>query len=876
MPKYDKPLNEILIEFISTSNIKKDDSIDRQQILFWLNNNYPGFSKSTVDSYLRKMSTNDPGRLHHKINKGKDDVFCKLGPSRFRLYEINTDKAPIYKDKDIDEAYYQDPGKCEKRETFTDYIEENSDVDEANITMNESCSTKELVIEKSSWPELIANSSLSVRATNVLLKNCISIENLLSLDKKALLSFKNSGRNTVSEIIEYQNRMRVGKYAPVLPLQPLIQPAADVLRLPPTEDSLRLLPIFSSKYLDDIIANQLHEGFHAEIMLDDIVLSVRAATVLCRLGCKTIGDVLFIPGVRLLKEKNFGRTCFNEIQNVIREIVLQENNQSESPAGKLDFSTYATMVKSFIGHCLEKRSQELVSRRLCFETGKLPTLEQLGEQFTITRQRAQQILKNGYAALKIKANLDLLKKFRESFEYIVTSCGGIITLGELCFALQEKYGWPHPPNPPALGQLLSLFRPNQLAAGAEDLVKVDCECLTCNKAFEKLLSFDFEEHESIHIQVAASNLAKHCQIICNSKTVKMFHPAYIEMLVSRTNGNYLIHEDLIIPRDRWLPRYGIKLEDIIIHVLKRNGKPMHFAEIASVIKKENIKHWDISDNNVHNAIIRFDALEIISRGTYGLKSWGLGGYRSVSTAIEDLLDSSDRPLKRAEIIQRLGEEFSEANMTASLGRETRFVSIGEGFYDRPERWRKRTCQSLIDHLPESLAEFARYLVNNNNCSYKFVLSLVFVRGMEQNGSFYLSTLKERFFSFYQSRKKNNLVVEIDSASISRIGGDEDNAIKNQVINKPLTSFLSTPFFNQIGSSIFLQGSLVSLLSDRPMRDLLTIIFLKKIDDYFSEITPAVFHREVIIEIPLGIGTGDDDTASPSITIKKKDRGKIRL
>ena len=727
------------------------------------------------------------------------------------------------------------------------------------------------------WTELIANSSLSVRATNVLLNNCASVEDLLSLDEKALLNLKNCGRNTLSEIIEFQNRTRIGKFAPALWLRTKTQTVADILRQPPTEDSLPLLPIFSWKHFIDISANEIHEGFHAEVRLSDIVLSVRTASVLDCLGYKTIGDILFVPGARLLEQKNFGRKSLRELQDAIGKVVLPENNQSGGRAEQLDYSSYSTLIESFVGHCLEKRNQELVSRRLCFQTGKSPTLEQLGEQFSITRERARQILKKGYRTLKIKINLNLLKEFREDIEHIVTSGGGLISLGNLSLALQKKYGWPRPPHPPALEQLLLLIKSDQWAVESEDLLRIECECLTCEKSFDKLLSFDFDEHESIHIQVAASNLAKHCLMTCTRKTEQIFHSAYIEMLVGRTHGNYIIHDDLIMSRDKWLPRHSTKLEDIIIHVLERNGKPMHFSEITPVIQKENLKHRDISDHNVHASLMRFDAVEIIGRGTYGLKSWGLGGYRSVSTAIEELLDANDRPLRRAEIIQQLGEEFAEGNITSSLGKETRFVNIGEGFYDRLESWKKRTCESLINHLPEPLAEFARYLVNNNNCSYKFVLALVFIRGMEENGSFYLPTLKERFFIFYQNRKKRNLVVEIDSASISRIGGDEDSAIKNHAVTKPITSFLGTPFFVQNGTSIFLQGLLVSLLSDQTMRDVLILIFLKKIDDYYRGISPAVFNQDVIINSQSDINSIEKDIASPlSITIKKKDRGKIRL
>ena len=121
-------------------------------------------------------------------------------------------------------------------------------------------------------------------------------------------------------------------------------------------------------------------------------------------------------------------------------------------------------------------------------------------------------------------------------------------------------------------------------------------------------------------------------------------------MVNDCDGEYQLHGDLVFPKDRWLIRHGEGLKELIVHVLEKNGKPMHFSEIAAAIRKENIKHREISDHSVHSAMCRYDSIEIIQRGTYGLKAWGAGGYRSVSTAIEELLDAYGLPMRRSEII----------------------------------------------------------------------------------------------------------------------------------------------------------------------------------------------------------------------------------
>ncbi len=105
MQLYEKPLNEILIEYINVEEIKKNQIITKKQILLWLGKNYPDFEDSTVDSYLRKMTTNDTGRLDHTVVKGSDDIFYKISarnrPMQFQLYDSSKHEAPIYTKDDI-------------------------------------------------------------------------------------------------------------------------------------------------------------------------------------------------------------------------------------------------------------------------------------------------------------------------------------------------------------------------------------------------------------------------------------------------------------------------------------------------------------------------------------------------------------------------------------------------------------------------------------------------------------------------------------------------------------------------------------------------------------------------------------------------------
>jgi hypothetical protein len=221
--------------------------------------------------------------------------------------------------------------------------------------------------------------------------------------------------------------------------------------------------------------------------------------------------------------------------------------------------------------------------------------------------------------------------------------------------------------------------------------------------------------------------------------------------------------------------------------------------------------------------------------------------------------------------------------------ETRFKSIGDGIYDRPQNWQKRTLEEYIQLLPEPVAGFAQYLTGRNNTSYKLVMAFIFIRSMDQTGAIYLHKLKNMFYNFYLSRYKKDLVVEIESSTMSRIGELDKNEMINFSCRRPLESFLKSGYFSlfsQQGRKLKLAEAVLTRL-DASARDILLITILKAIDDYFLAITPDGVIYETEPETPPNVsesftekeGLFSNAPVEPtavSIHIRKKKRGKIKL
>ncbi len=95
---YEKPVRLLLKDMVSLCGLKPGEVLQRDKVLHWFHDRYPKIKEATIQAHLTKMSTNVPSRIHYNANpNGEDDLFFRIDPSRYRLYEPTNDPSPIYK-----------------------------------------------------------------------------------------------------------------------------------------------------------------------------------------------------------------------------------------------------------------------------------------------------------------------------------------------------------------------------------------------------------------------------------------------------------------------------------------------------------------------------------------------------------------------------------------------------------------------------------------------------------------------------------------------------------------------------------------------------------------------------------------------------------
>ena len=99
MPIYEKSTKELMHEF-AAQVLKPGQVFSRQDAARWFAEHYPKIKSNTVGMHVEGMSVHSRRRLHAPNIKPDAgwDLFFKVSPSEFRLWDPEKDPAPRYKD----------------------------------------------------------------------------------------------------------------------------------------------------------------------------------------------------------------------------------------------------------------------------------------------------------------------------------------------------------------------------------------------------------------------------------------------------------------------------------------------------------------------------------------------------------------------------------------------------------------------------------------------------------------------------------------------------------------------------------------------------------------------------------------------------------
>jgi len=308
---------------------------------------------------------------------------------------------------------------------------------------------------------------------------------------------------------------------------------------------------------------------------------------------------------------------------------------------------------------LPPRVKEVVLRRFGLEADGRETLEAIGKDYGITRERVRQIEKDGFLKLKPK-----LEKIQRIFQYFAEELKRFGDLKKEDILLSRLGG----ENYKSQIYFLLTLGPNFERVGESDefysLWTINQNSLSAAKKTIASLS---EELEKIGKPLTLKEFSSFSDILPNAK--RQFFASYLEI-----SKKIQKNSEGIFGLESWPEINPRGVKDKAYLVFKKIQKPLHFSEVAGLIDGSLIQ-------TVHNELIRDSRFVLVGRGIYALREWGYEPGQ-VKDVIFKILEKEERPLTKKEILEKVLEQrlVKENTIFLNLSNKKYFQKDSQGKY----------------------------------------------------------------------------------------------------------------------------------------------------------------------------------------------------
>ncbi len=345
---------------------------------------------------------------------------------------------------------------------------------------------------------------------------------------------------------------------------------------------------------------------------------------------------------------------------------------------KLNFRPQSSSKKLLTS--LKDRDRYILESRFGLIEPKKKTLESIGQEYDITRERVRQIQDAALKAIRKSDSYDEAKEIFAEIENYIHDFGGIVS---------EDHFLEHT----AADELAQNHIHFHLVVG--DNFKKHKE----DKKFRSRWSVNgvladkvHSALEKLHGHVTQEELLSEEQMVL--KFLDRLDGVEDGMVDDEIARQFLLLSKLVDknPLGDWgltasqnVSVRGIR--DYAYLIMKKNGSPMHFREVAHAITETFDKKAHPA--TTHNELIKDSRFVLVGRGMYGLKEWG---YRSgvVKDVIRDLIEERG-PLTKDQIIEYVLKEryLKENTILVNLSNKEYFKKNEEGKYTITDKVRTK-------------------------------------------------------------------------------------------------------------------------------------------------------------------------------------------
>jgi len=322
---------------------------------------------------------------------------------------------------------------------------------------------------------------------------------------------------------------------------------------------------------------------------------------------------------------------------------MQNSNKLSENKAKGGSQSFFDLAMILLAN-LPERSQEIVKKRFGLETDREETLEKIGQDYGITRERVRQIIADAIKKISKASEAAAFKLAEEKIILEISEGDGIIS--------EEKL-------------IKKLGSANQKEANAIIFFAV-CSNRIVEVDEKELIKKAWALSKEVFIKV--KSVADMAKTVLASSGSPMTDSEIVEKLALKKNEfsdkQILNHLDVLTEIsknkfDKWGFSHWMEINpkgtrERIYLVLKEKKKPLHFTNIATLIDELGISKKKSHPQTVHNELIKDERFVLIGRGIYALKEWGYAP-GAIKDVLEEILKKSGQPMTKEEILKEVSK-----------------------------------------------------------------------------------------------------------------------------------------------------------------------------------------------------------------------------
>ncbi|MDD5109617.1 MAG: sigma factor-like helix-turn-helix DNA-binding protein [Patescibacteria group bacterium] len=350
---------------------------------------------------------------------------------------------------------------------------------------------------------------------------------------------------------------------------------------------------------------------------------------------------------------------------------------------------------------LNAKEREVLSRRFGLNGEPLQTLEEIGKNFEITRERIRQI--QGAAVRKVRVAAEAKQRLAV-LEHTVTRLlhehGGIAEAETFYRNLLSHLDESATHRQAAIFIITELLPTHVERVRQNDQFYHGWKHRVLDLAFvqqtiDTLRGLIEGQQRSLKFDDLITSFKGHDFYLANRER---FVPAGITMVENDEEAiNRVLLSYLTISRQieqNILGEWGLsewptirprRMGDKIYLVLKQGGKPLHFTEITEEINRASFDHKVAYPATIHNELILDERYVLVGRGIYALREWGYEP-GTVGDVIMKVLTEAGKPLTRDEIVNEVSRRrfVRKSTIYLALTNREHFAKIGDRYQLKPE------------------------------------------------------------------------------------------------------------------------------------------------------------------------------------------------